>query len=450
MIRWIVEKYQAVFVFTFIIIVMGIISYQSLPRESSPEIRRPMIFVTTPYPGVSAEDMESLVTREIEAELDGLTGLEKLSSTSSLGISQIRAEFNGDTDVETALRRVKERVDIAKADLPEDAMEPGVKELNFSDQPILIINISNPSGLEALEGGAKYFEDELKKVPGVLDVVVNGLLEREVEVSLDPARLSHYNLSVDDVLQSIRNENVTIPGGQLKNIVQEYSLSVSGEIGSPQDFGSLVVAKGTKQVRLKDLGSVEFIYKDPETINSMNGVPAISLSVKKRSGENLLRIIDEVKELLRQHNDRLPYGSTVQYSFDQSKDVKSMVADLENNIASGLILVLIVTLFFLGTVNALFVSLGIPFSMLISFFVLDSLGITLNTVVLFSLVLALGMLVDNGIVIVENIYRHRGLGKDRLRAAIDGTSEVAMPIATSHPNDDTRFPTDHFYARYHG
>lgn len=431
MIKSIVNNFQAVFVFTLLITILGISSYIGLPRESSPEIRRPMIFVTTMYPGVSARDMETLITKVIENEIDGVSGLDKLTSTSVQGLSQVTAEFTGDTEVEIALRRIRERVDAAKTQLPEDAEEPIVKELNFSDQPILIVNISNPNGLEILESHVDTIEDDLKSIHGVLDVDVNGHLEKEVVIALDPEKLNHYEISPDDVRTAIRNENITIPGGTLKTTQKNYDLSVSGEIKDPEMFGFISVSKKDKYVKLKDLGTVTFTYKEPDSINRMDREPSISFSVKKRSGENLIRIVEDAKKYFNESKEGFPAGTEVQYSMDQSEDISAMVKDLENNILSALILVLVVTFFFLGARNAIFVSLGIPFSMLISFFVINALGYTLNMVVLFSLVLALGMLVDNGIVIVENIYRHRTLGKGKIESAITGASEVAWPITTS-------------------
>jgi multidrug efflux pump len=431
MIRSIVSKHQAIFVFTLLIIIMGVNSYIDLPRESSPEIKRPIIFVTTSYSGVSASDMETLVTKEIEDKLEGMEGLDKITSTTFQSISRITAEFTGDTEVELARRRTQERVDLAKPELPKDADDPVVKELNFSDQPVFIINISNPNGLEVLEKTVDFLEEEIKAVPGVLDVRISGKLTRELEIALDPARLKHYGFAIEDVNKAIRNENITIPGGILKNKVQQYSLSISGEIKKVSEFRNITVRKKNKVVKLKDLGTVKFHYQDPKSYNRMNGVPSISMAVTKRAGKNLIQIIDDIKLFLKASEKDLPHGTEILFSHDESKNIERMVSDLENNIMSGLVLVLVVTFFFLGPVNALFVSLGIPFSMLISFFVLNLAGITLNMVVLFSLVLALGMLVDNGIVIVENIYRHRSMGADRIEAAIKGTQEVAWPITTS-------------------
>ena len=431
MLKAVVDKYLAVFIFAALITGVGFVSYINLPRESAPEIRRPLIFVTTIYPGVSPQDMESLVTEEIEAELEGLEGLEKLKSDSQLGVSFVQAEFSGDTDVELALRRTKERVDIAKANLPADAEDPTVRELNFSDQPFMIITISNPDGLERIETVVDNLEDDIKKVAGVLDVTVTGKLQKEVEIAIEPTLLKQYGLSLSDVANSIRNENVTIPGGELKSKILNFGVSVSGEISDPEEFKNIIVKSGDTQIPLKNLGLVSFRYSDIESYSTLNGKPAISLGIKKRAGENLIVLVDKIKELMAEKQASFPPKTEVVYPYDESKDIKMMVLDLENNILSALLLVLIVTFFFLGPVNALFVSLAIPFSMLLSFFVLSSLGITLNMVVLFSLVIALGMMVDNGIVIVENIYRHAGMGKSRVQAAIDGTKEVAWPITTS-------------------
>lgn len=431
MIDAIVKKYPAVFIFTILIIIVGLSSYSQLPRENFPEIRRPVIFITTIYPGVSAADIETLVTREIESEIDGVQGLDELTSVSSQGMSSVTVEFTGDTDVETALRRVKERVDIAKTRLPEETKEPIVRELNFSDMPILIMAVTNPSGIEILEKSVDDLEDELKKIPGIQEVLVSGKLEKEVSVELEPGLLKHYGLSLNDISGAISGENISIPGGTFKSEAKNFSLNVSGEIKDASMFEEITVIKDDTRVKLRDLGETKFTYAEAETYTRVNGLPAISISIKKRGGENIIRIADEVKALILQKQADFPSETKVTYTFDSSKDVINMVYDLENNIMTGLLFVILVTLFFLGPVNATFVSLGIPFSMLISFFVLQVLGITLNMVVLFSLILALGMLVDNGIVIVENIYRHRGLGKDRVQAAIDGCKEVAVPISTS-------------------
>lgn len=431
MMKFIVDRWQAVFVFAFLIVVMGFVSYSSLPRESAPEIKQPKIFVNTLYMGVAAVDIEQLVTKRIEEEIEGTEGVKDIKSTSKLGLSAIEVDFNSDVEVETALRRIREKVDVAKAELPADAEEPIVKELNFSDQPIFIAVLSNKGGLEVIEKTADRLEEKFKRVPGVLDVNIAGKLEKEVAITVDPARMKLFGLNFGDISKAINEEHKTIPGGELKSDATQFVLSVTGEIKDPSQFADILIKNKGKQFKLSDFAHVAFTYKDPETLSRINGTPSISLSVTKRSGENLLRIVDDIKAIMDQEKQDFPDGTEFEYSYDESLNIKNMVSDLENNILSGLVLVFAVTLFFLGFYNAIFVGMAIPFSMLISFFVLQASGITLNMVVLFSLVLALGMLVDNGIVIVENIYRHTTLNKTVIEASIDGTKEVAMPIVAS-------------------
>lgn len=429
--KFIVNRWQAVFVFAFLIIVMGLTAYFQLPRESSPEIKQPKIFINTLYMGVAAADIEQLVTKVIEEEIEGTEGVKDIFSTSKLGLSSITVDFNSEVEVEVALRRIREKVDIAKAEIPSDAEEPMVKELNFSDQPIFIAVLSNPGGLEVIEGTADRLEEKFKRVGGVLDVNIAGKLEKEVAITVNPGRMKHFGLNFGDIQKAINDEHKTIPGGELKSTSTKFVLSVTGEIKDPDQFESILIKNKDKVFRLGDFADVSFKYKDPETISRINSTPSISLSVTKRSGENLLRIAEELKQIIQDDMKHFPDGTEYSYSYDESRNIKNMVSDLENNILSGLVLVFAVTFFFLGFYNALFVGLAIPFSMLISFFVLQMAGITLNMVVLFSLVLALGMLVDNGIVIVENIYRHTTLGKSVAEASIYGTKEVAMPIIAS-------------------
>lgn len=431
MIRFIVHRKAAVFTLAVLVLLAGTMSYLNLPKEATPEIKQPYIFVTTLYPGVGAGDVENLVTREIEDEIDGLEGLEELVSSSQQSLSFIFATFSSDVSVETALRRVRERVDIAKAELPDDVEDPMVQELSSSSWPVIIISLSHPDGLEVIDRAAELVRDEVRRVPGVLDAELTGQLEKEVAIELDPARLEHYDMTVEDVIWAVQMSNVAIPGGILENPAKNYSISVNTEIRDPRQFEEVVVKSGPVQVPLRDLGSVQFTYAEPKTYSRFNGAPSISISITKRTGENIIDIVDRAKEVIGELESSLPRGTRIGYTADQSRYIRQIVADLENNMFTGFVLVMIVTIFFLGAANSLFVSLAIPFSMLLSFIVLEALGITLNMVVLFSLILALGMLVDNGIVIVENIFRHGTMGKSREQAAIEGSSEVAAPIIAS-------------------
>ncbi len=431
MIAWILKQRTAIYAAALLVVIVGVMAYIRLPREDNPEIKQPWVFVTTVYGGVPPADIESLVTRPLEEALDGLEGVSRISSESRQSVSSIFVEFDSDTSTETALRRVKDRVDGARGDLPGDADEPLVKELNSSDWPVFIVVISHPDGVEGLDARAKALRDEIRRVPGVLDVTVSGDITREVAVEIDPFKLQRYGLTLRDVAGAIQSENATIPGGVLRNEASDYTLAVTGEITDPEDFARIMVKDGPVQVPLADLGTAKLTPARPESYSRIDGKPAITLEIKKRTGANIIDMADAVKVKIDAAKAGFPAGTDFVYSYDASKFIKDTIIDLENNMFSGFLLVLLVTIFFLGVRNALFVSLAIPFSMLLSFFVLQLMGVTLNMVVLFSLIMALGMLVDNGIVAVENIFRHATMGKDRFAAAVDGTKEIAGPVISS-------------------
>jgi multidrug efflux pump subunit AcrB len=405
----------------------------SLPRESFPEIKIPYIFVNTVYAGASPQDIEKLVTEKIEDKLDGLDGVKKMTSQSMESVSAIQVEFNPSVDVETALRRVKDKVDQAKADLPTDADQPIVQELNFSNIPVFIISLTADYDMERLEQVADDIKDRLSVVPGVLEAKVTGKQEKEIAVDVDPAKLTAYGIPLRDVSSAISAQHRNIPGGSLKAAGNKFSLKLTGEIKDPDEFNDIVVrAEGSKIVRVRDLARVHFGWsRDRSAIARFNGKPSLAITVTKRTGENIIRIIDDAKKVIEEQSKTWPQGTKADYSFDQSVQIREMVTELTNHIITGLVLVVGLLSFFLGFRNSFFISTAIPFSMGIGLIVLQVMGITLNMVVLFSLVLALGMLVDDGIVVVENIYRHLSMGKSRFQAAIDGTKEVALPVATA-------------------
>ncbi|MBN2616832.1 MAG: efflux RND transporter permease subunit [Spirochaetales bacterium] len=432
MIKFLVNKFVPVLCFALLIVIIGVNAYNTIPREAQPEIKVPWIMVNTSYGGVAAKDIESLITSKIESELDGLDGLESITSSTYQSYSSIWLEFSADTTVEEALRLTKDRVDSVKGSLPEDANDPYVKEVTMSDwAPVLTIVLSHPKGVAILDSYATKLQQELNSVGGVLDTTMSGDQTWELAVELDPIKLEHYDFTIDDVRYAIMGEHTTIPGGILKNSKKNFSLSVTGEIKDPMLFGEIIVSSGGKKVKLKNLGEVSFKPAEAQSYARINKNSAITLEVKKKVGTNVVELIDNAKKVINSLEKDLPEGSKLIITHDSSKIIDSMIADLENNMFTSIILVLLVTFLFLGKTNSIFVSIAIPFSMLISFFVLQLMGLTLNMMVLFSLILALGMLVDNGIVIVENIFRHGAMGKNRKQAAIDGTSEVAGPIIAS-------------------
>lgn len=419
----------SVMVLVALVAIMGIVSYLTIPKESFPNITVPNIFVVTLYPGVSPEDMESLVTRKLEDELGNISEIKEMTSTSTEGYSSVVLEFDTGIDIEEALQKVREKVDLAKAELPEDAEEPLVQEVNLSEFPIMQINLSGDYDLEILKDIAEDLQDKIEAIPTVLGVDLTGGLEREVQVDVDLAKLKYYNLSFGDIIGAISAENVTIPGGDISVGTKSFLLRVPGQYQetAPIEDVVLKVNEG-KPIYLRDIANVTFGFKERETYSTLDESPVITLGVKKRTGENILETYDRVSAILDDALPTLPPTTTYKITNDQSKDVKNMVSSLENNIISGLILVIGVLLFFLGVRNASFVGISIPLSMFLSFIILSALGITMNMIVLFSLILALGMLVDNAIVVVENIYRYLEDGYDNFESAKKGTGEVAGPI----------------------
>ncbi|MFC1607777.1 efflux RND transporter permease subunit [Candidatus Latescibacterota bacterium] len=427
-----IRKYTTVFVLITFIVIVGVISYINIPREMFPDIKIPFMMVTTVYPGVSPEDMETLVTREIEQELKNLTDVREITSSSAEGFSMIAIEFEPDVDLDFALQRVKDKVDSAAPDLPDEAEEPVVTEIDVENMPIINIVLSADYNLVKLEKVAEVLADEFETVQGVLEATVTGGLDREVKINVDPQRLKDYNLSINDVTGAIMTEHITIPGGGMDIGDLTYTVRVPGEIKDPYAFGDLVVTSSPHgPVYIRDIADIEYGFKDRTTVARLDGKPAISIGVTKRSGENIIFVIDSIKEILEQRKSTLPTGTTITLQNDMSKHIRIMIADLENNIASGFVMVMLCIFLFLGVTNAMFVAVSIPLSMLITFVVLSVMGYTLNMMVLFSLILALGMLVDNAIVIVENIYRHRHMGKNADKGSEDATNEVAMAVTSS-------------------
>ena len=433
MTKFAVKNTVTTLVLAAILLIAGALSYLRLPRESFPEIKIPLIFATVLYPGASPEDMEKLVTEKIEDKLEGLDGLKKISSTSGESYASIQVEFNTNVEVETALRRVKDKVDEARPELPADIEEPIVQELNFSSIPIFVLSLSGDYEAERLDDIAETLKDRIGAVSGVLEAKVTGKREREIAIDVDPVKLREYGLSLNDLVAAVQTQHRNIPGGTLTAAGNRFSVKLTGEVEDPHAFGELVVrAQGTDLVRLRDVATVSFGYaRDQTTIFRLNGRPTLAISVTKRVGANILEVVDEAKEVVESLKATWPRGTTVDYTMDQSTDIRHVVSELQNHIILGVIFVVLTLSFFLGFRNSLFISTAIPFSMMIGFLVLESMGITLNMVVLFSLIIALGMLVDDGIVVVENIYRHLQIGKNRTTAAIEGTREVMIPVTTA-------------------
>ncbi|MGD8837375.1 MAG: efflux RND transporter permease subunit, partial [Desulfobacteraceae bacterium] len=428
-----VKKSVTVVVLAVIVMVFGVYSYMVLPRENEPDITIPYVFVSTSYRGVSPTDIETGITIEIEKKLKGLEGVKKIHSVSSEGLSSINIEFVTGTDIDKALQDVKDKVDEAKGELPADLEnDPAVFEVNLSEMPIAVYSLSGTCGLPCLKDIAEDLKDDIEGIAGVLEVEVTGGLEREIRVEVIPDKLAYYGLSIASFQSILMSENRNTSGGAIRMGDGRFQLRVPGEFQSPDEIYGLVMGTHSGQpVYLKDVAMVIDGFKEETSRSRLDGRSAVSVAVKKRSGENIIAISEQVDQLIKQLQPSWPNHTQIVKVVDTSSDIKEMVADLENNILTGLLLVLVVIFFAMGLRNAVLVSMAIPLSMLLSFTVLHLLGITLNVVVLFSLTLGLGMLVDNAIVIIENIYRYMEQGVLRTDAAMRATSEVAYPVIGS-------------------
>ena len=385
--------------------------------------------VNTMYPGVSPADIESLVTRKIEEELNTISDIKELTSTSVEGYSSVTAEFETSTNMDEALQKIREKVDLVRPDLPSDAEDPFITEISMSDAPVMQVNLSGGYGLVRLKELGEELQERIESIPAVLRVGLRGGLEREVKVDVNLARLQHYNVSFDDVISAIRQENVNVPGGSIDVNGMKYLVRVDGEFDDPDVVGSLVVTTvGGRPIYVRDVAEVEFGFAEPETFARLGDEPVVTLDVVKRSGENIIATAEAVRAEIEAMRPLFPPSTVVSITSDMSADIGDMVSSLQNNIISGLVLIVGILLFVLGLRTSIFVAISIPTSMFLSFVVLWFLGITMNMVVLFSLILALGMLVDNAIVIVENIHRFIEEGWDRRAAAKKATGEVAVPV----------------------
>jgi CzcA family heavy metal efflux pump len=416
-----------------IIVIAGIYCYATLPRESFPDITIPYVFVTTTYEGVAPEDMEQLITIPIERKLKGIDNVEEIRSTSAEGISTVAIKFLPKVDLDDAVQKVRDKVDQAKNDLPADLPDdPTIAEVNFSDMPVIRVVLSGPFSLRRLQNLAEDLQDRIESVTGVLEARISGGLEREIHVEFDMDRVAAYNVPFSSIINSVTRSNINMPGGSMDIGEAKYLVRVPEDFKHPSEIFSIVAfVRDGMPVYLRDVADIRDSFKDPLTRSRINREKSVTIAVSKRSGENIVRVTDEVKRIVNEMRPHLPQTLKIDLTADMSNDVRLMVADLENNIISGLILVLVIIFIFIGGQSAIFVALAIPYSMFITFALLTGFKVTLNMVVLFSLILALGMLVDNGIVIVENIYRHMQQGKTRQNAARVGADQVAWPVITS-------------------
>ena len=434
---WAISNRMTVSVITFIIVLSGLLSYTGMARENFPEIIIPQIYVATPYPGNSALDVEKLITKRLEKEINAITGVDKITSNSIQGYSSIVVEFSFDFTPAEALQKVKDKVDVAMADpdFPKDLpSEPSVSEMNFSERiPIMNINLSGEFSMDQLKEYAEYLEDEIEEFSEISSVDIRGVQEKELEIAVDLYKMEASKISFTDIENAVAFENMSISGGDILENGIRRTVRILGEFKDPLAVRDIIVKQEKGNiVYLRDIADVDFKEQEKESFAREYLQPVVKLDVKKRGGQNLLEASTKIDALLKDAAENVfPQNLVISKTNDQSNDTRTMVSDLENSIILGVLLVVAVLYFFLGFRNALFVGIAIPLSMFLSFSILSFMGVTLNTMVLFSLVIALGMLVDNGIVVVENVYRLMDEGYPRIKAAKLGVGEVAMPIIAS-------------------
>ena len=437
---WAINNKTTIYVLMFLFLYLGITSYFTMPRENFPEISETKIYISSVFPGNTAEDIEKLITTPLEDKLKSVSNVIEITSTSQEDYSIITVEFDENIEVDKAKQKVKDEIDqeTAGEDWPTfngAKVTPNVFELSMSEEvPILNINISGNYPVSKLKEFGEYLQDEIEDLPEIKKVAIRGAQDKEIEVAVDIYKMMSAKVSFDDITNAISRGNVTMSAGNFITSQQRRTIRIIGEIKSPKDLLDFVIkSEKGNSIYLKDVAKISFKDKDKTTYAREKGSAVVMLDVKKRSGENMVAAADKIGEIVAQAKEKnFPIDLEVNITNDQSPKTIGQVDDLVNNIIFGVILVVIVLMFFLGFKNAIFVGFAIPMSMFMSLMILGVLGYTLNTMVLFGLIMGLGMLVDNGIVVVENVYRLMDEeGMSRIDAAKKGIGEIAFPIIIS-------------------
>ncbi|MEM6262341.1 MAG: efflux RND transporter permease subunit [Bacteroidota bacterium] len=429
---WAIDNRITIFLLTLIIVFGGLATYRSLPKENFPEIQWPVIYVSVPYPGTSPEDVEILINQEIENELQSIKGIKEITSVAIQDYGSVFVEFETDVDLKEAKRNVQESVDKAKPDLPSDLpSDPSVMDINFSEIPIMFINISGNYDKVALKAFAEDLQDELEDIREILRVDIVGALEQEVQVNVDLYKMQAASIAFQDIENTIAGENIIISGGELDIEDQQVAIRVNGEFERVEQIRNLLVKGGKgNSVYLHEIAEVVDGFEDQESFARLDGEPVITLNVVKKAGRNLIAASDKVKERIEELKaTRYPERLTLTVSANQADSIENTLNELINTIIIGFILVTLVLLFFMGVRDALFVGLAVPLSSFMAFMLLPALGFTMNLVVLFAFILAMGIVVDNAIVVIENTYRiFNEEGLPIVPAAKKAAGEVIGPV----------------------
>lgn len=429
---WAIDNKVTVYLITIFLTFAGIMTYKALPKENFPDITVPTIYISTINGGNSPTNIENTITRPIEKRLKAISGVKKFNSTSMQDMSVIVVEFHTDVEVSVAKQKVKDAVDEARGDMPTTlTREPMIKEIAFSEIPIMYINVAGKYNLNQLKKYADDLSDRIEGLSEINEVKMVGALDREIQVNIDMYKLQAAQLTIGDIQRAISSENLTITGGNVPIKGMKPTLSIKSEFKNPKEVENIIVTSQTgAKLFIKDFAEVVDGFKEQESYSSSNGKNVITLNIIKRSGENLIEASEKINEVIDEMKaSEFPEGLDVSISGDQSSKTKTMLHDLINTIIIGFILVTLVLMFFMGITNALFVALSVPLSMFIAFLVMPSIDFSFNMIVLFSFILALGIVVDDAIVVIENTHRLFGDGKRDIKTAAKmAVGEVFMPV----------------------
>ena len=429
---WAIDNKTAIYIVVIIITLMGISSYNSLPKESFPDIVVPKFFISTVYAGNSPSNIENTITKPLEKKLKSIPGVKKLTSNSMQDVSLITVEFNTSVTIDKARQQIKDKVDEAKSDLPTGlTRQPFVKELAFSELPIMYINIAGDMDLQKLKEYADDLKDKIEGLKEITEVKMVGAPDREIQVNLDMYKMQSLQLGMQDLERAIGSENVTISGGQIPMDGTKRTISVKNEFKTIDELSNLIISSQSgARVYLKDFAQIVDTVAETQSYARLGGKNVITLNVIKRAGENLISASDKIKEAIDELKEtQFPKNIDIKITADQSDKTKLTLHDLINTIIIGFILVTLILMFFMGVTNALFVALSVPLSMFIAFIFMPTMGFSLNMIVLFAFLLALGIVVDDAIVVIENTHRIFDNGKMHIKiAAKKAAGEVFLPV----------------------
>lgn len=415
-----------------LIMLVGMVTLMTIPKESNPDITVPFVYVSVVHDGISPDDADALIYKPLEKELRSLDGLKEMVSTATTGHLSITLEFYTDVDIEQALLDVRQKVDDAKGELPEESKEPKVKEINVALFPVMVVTLSGEVDESSLYAVAEDLQDRLEALPGVLEATIQGKRDEVAEIIVDPARMDNYGLSFGELARLVGNNNQLVASEDLDTGAGRFGVKVPGLIESIPDILQLPVkANGDQVVLFQDIAVGRLAYKDRKNSARVNGKQAVTLEIKKRIGSNIIETLDQVKGVIAQVKPYWPAGIDVGVSQDESTHIKEMLNDLFNNVIVATLLVMILVLGSLGLGSSFLVGLAIPGAFLMALIVLSMMGYTMNMVVLFSLILSVGMLVDGAIVVTEYADRRLAEGAKRRQAYSEAARRMAWPIIAS-------------------